>query len=407
MFYLRLIISAIRSLDANFLRSILATLGVLIGVSSVVACMSIMEGFSNNLMRQFKSLGSNLLYVMPQSTLVGGRQRALAQTLTLDDCEAIKRELGGELAAIAPQATGSATIKRFQKSDTFPVIATSDAYFDVHAFDAASGRVFTTDDARDESSSVCCLGDRVAERLFGGMEPVGQSVKINSVPYRVVGVMEEKGSLGFLNADEVVYIPIAAGLKRFLNRRWLDSITVAAEDPNRLEAIEKKLVLQLRTLHGTAKAGKPDDFRVTNQESSLENFKQIMLYFRVVFYSIAGISLVVGGIGIMNIMLVSVTERTREIGVRMAVGARRWDILVQFLVESLIISLFGGAFGLLLGAMFADLLGKVIEGFFKTEITAGIIWTALLTSVLVGVFSGVYPAWKASRQNPVDALRYE
>jgi putative ABC transport system permease protein len=238
------------------------------------------------------------------------------------------------------------------------------------------------------------------------MDPVGQTVKVGEKAYRVLGVMEKKGSLGFLDADEAVYLPIEAGLKRFFNRKWLLRITVGIKDATRLEEVQKQVQRVLRASHHI-RAGEDDDFRVFNQEESLQSFNQIMLIWKIVFYNIAGISLLVGGIGIMNIMLVSVTERTREIGVRMAVGARRGDILLQFLLEALIISFLGGAFGLLLGAMFADLLNKVVVQFFRTQITPMVMITAVATSTVVGVLSGIYPALKASRLNPVDALRYE
>ena len=406
MFYIRLFFTAMRSLDANFLRSLLATIGVLIGVASVVACMAIMEGFSNDITRKFKSLGSNLVYVQPSVAFVEGRPRGISQTLRVSDAQLIQKELPELIEIIAPEASGTSNIKRYQKSGTYAVISTSADYFDLHSFQATAGRVFNHDESRDETANVVCVGYGVADELFGGMEPLGQTVKIGSVAYRVIGVMEKKGSLGFLDADNAVYIPIQIGLRRFLNRDWLDRLTIAVADPSKMEQAERELKRVMRGAHGL-RAGQDDDFRVQNQEESLDTFKQIMLYFKVVFYSIAGISLIVGGIGIMNIMLVSVTERTREIGVRMAVGARRSDILLQFLIEGLIISLLGGGCGILLGAMFADLLQKVIEDFFKTELSLKVIIVAVATSTIVGVASGLYPAYKASRLDPVEALRYE
>ena len=406
-FHLRLAVTALRSLDSHFLRSLLATLGVLIGVASVVACMSILEGFSNDIAKRFKSLGSNLLYVTPDMAFVEGRPVGVAQTLTLEDVRRMNRELPGQVDQVAPVCVGQAMIKYLQNS--FPnaqVIATSDAYFDIHDFEAQTGQVLTKAQSDDEGASVVCLGTKVADELFGGMDPVGQIVKIGDKAFRVVAVMEKKGSLGFLDADQSVYIPIKSGLKRFFNRKWLNRVTVSIADPEGMDRTQKAVERLLRNSH-RIRPGQPDDFRVTNQEESLQNFNQLMLIYKVVFYSIAGISLLVGGIGIMNIMLVSVTERTREIGVRMAVGARRGDILLQFLVEALIISLLGGGFGLLLGGMFADLLNKMIVGFFRTQITPLVMITAVATATVVGVLSGLYPALKASRLDPVDALRYE
>jgi putative ABC transport system permease protein len=407
MFYLRLALTALRSLDSHFLRSLLATLGVLIGVGSVVACMSILEGFSNDIAKRFKSLGSNLLYIHPTAASVEGRPVGLAQTLPLEDVRLLKRELADQIDTVAPECTGSATVKYFQNS--YPaavVIATSDEYFTMHAFEAQHGQVLNKAHSEDEGAAVVCLGAKIADKLFGGMDPVGQTVKVGEKAYRVLGGLVKMGSLGFLVADEAVYLPIEAGLMRFFNRKWLLRITVGIKDATRLEEVQKQVQRVLRASHHI-RAGEDDDFRVFNQEESLQSFNQIMLIWKIGFYNIAGISLLVGGIGIMNIMLVSVTERTREIGVRMAVGARRGDILLQFLLEALIISFLGGAFGLLLGAMFADLLNKVVVQFFRTQITPMVMITAVATSTVVGVLSGIYPALKASRLNPVDALRYE
>jgi putative ABC transport system permease protein len=408
MFYLRLIFTSLRSLDSHFLRSLLATLGVLIGVSSVVACMSILEGASNDIFKRFKSLGANVLFVFPEQATVEGRPVGSAQTLVLRDIDALERELPRDIEQIAPEAIGGATVKRFHKSTDVTVVATSDAYFAVHEYKTVGvGRVFTRAESTSPDAAVTLLGSKVADRLFGGSDAVGQTVKIGNATYRVVGVLEKRGSLGFLNADETVYIPIQAGLKRFFNRDWLTRLTIAVHDPEKIDELQTDIRRVLRQTHHI-RPGQDDDFGIFNQEEALQNINQAMLVFKIVFYSIAGISLVVGGIGIMNIMLVSVTERTREIGVRMAVGARRSDILLQFLVEALVISLLGGAMGLLLGAMFADVMEKVLRQMnFKTEINATIIIASLATATIVGVFSGLYPAFKASRLDPVEALRYE
>jgi putative ABC transport system permease protein len=406
MFYIRLVITALRSLDTHFLRSLLATLGVLIGVGSVVACMSILEGATNEIIRDLSTLGSNLLFVSPALARIEGRPVGAAQTLVVEDAQRLMRELPEDIKAISCEALGQAVVKRFQKSETYTVIATTDEYFEINDFEAKHGRVLSKVEADDDTRLVVCLGYKVAETLFGGMDPVGQTVKIRNTAYRVIGVMRPRGNIGFLNADECVYIPIKAGLKRFFNRRWLTLMTVQVADQTRLDEIKKKVAAVLRRAHHI-RVGQPDDFEIDTLEEVMRNVNEATLIFRIVFYSIAGISLVVGGIGIMNIMLVSVTERTREIGVRMAVGARRGDILLQFLVEALIISLVGGGFGLLLGVMFADLLDKILEGMFKTEITISVVITALATITVVGVLSGIYPALKASRLDPVDALRYE
>ncbi len=407
MFFLRLAITALRSLDTHFLRSLLATLGVLIGVGSVVACMSILEGATNEVIRNLSTLGSNVLYVSPAVARIEGRPVGRAQTLVIEDARALMRELPDEIQAISCEAMGpQALVKRFQKSETYTLIATTEKYFEINDYNASHGRVLTEAESEDDTKMVVCLGSKVAEELFGGMDPVGQSVKIRGAAYRVVGVLEARGNIGFLNADECVYIPIESGLRRYFNRKWLDLMTVQVIDQDKVDKTKKKVEAVLRRAHHV-RVGQPDDFEIHTQEEVMRNVNEATVIFKVVFYSIAGISLVVGGIGIMNIMLVSVTERTREIGVRMAVGARRGDILLQFLVEALIISLVGGSFGLLLGVMFADLLDKILRGMFTTEITINVVVTALVTITVVGVVSGIYPAFKASRLDPVEALRYE
>lgn len=402
----RLVMTALRSLDAHFLRSLLATLGVLIGVGSVVACMSILEGATNKIIADLSQLGSNAIYVSPAVARVENRAVGASQTLVIDDLHALEREFPDEITAISAEALGSATLKRFQKSATYTVVATSDRFFQIHAYKAQFGRVISKTDAEDELALVVCLGSKVAEKLFGSGDPVGQTVKIRNASYRVIAVMEPRGNVGLMNGDETVYIPLKSGLKRFFNRRWLNWITIEIADPSKSDDLQKRIASVLRKRHNV-RVGQDDDFKIFTQEEVLRNVNEATLIFKIVFYSIAGISLVVGAIGIMNIMLVSVTERTREIGVRMAVGARRFDILLQFLIEAMIISLLGGGFGLLLGVMFADLLDKVLQGMFATQITSGVVYTALATTTIVGVVSGIYPAWKASRMDPVEALRYE
>jgi len=406
MFYLRLAISALRSLDVHFLRTLLATLGVLIGVGSVVACMSILEGATNKVVRNLSTLGSRLLFVQPAIARIEGRPVGAAQTLTVDDSFLMERELPEVISAVSCEAFGQANIKYFQKSESYNVIATTDEYFKIHDYKADFGRVISRTDSMDESKLITCLGSKVAEKLFGGMDPVGQSVKVRNGAYRVIGVLEPHGNVGFVNADECVYIPIKAGLKRFFNRRWLTMMTLQVAEDQDVDEAKKAVEAVLRRAHNI-RVGQEDDFEIMTQEEIMRQVNEMTAIFKIVFYSIAGISLVVGGIGIMNIMLVSVTERTREIGVRMAVGARRGDILLQFLAEALIISLVGGAFGLLLGVMLADLLDKILEGMFATEITINVVITAFLTITVVGVCSGIYPAFKASRLDPVEALRYE
>jgi putative ABC transport system permease protein len=407
MFYLRLLATALRSLESHFLRSLLATMGVLIGVASVVASMAILTGAQDRILRNFKTLGSNLLYVFPETARVAGRPVGTAQTLVLDDMRAISEELGDAVRSMAPEAIGSANLKYYGNSREATVLATTAEYFDIHGLGVMSGgRVFTSSESSEELKSVVVLGNEVADDLFGGMDPVGQTVKVGGSGYRIIGVLEPYGSVGFISADSSVFIPINAGLKRFFNRNWLNRITIAATNADEVDEVQQRVTQVLRQEHNI-RVGQEDDFRILNQQQAMRQISEATLIFAIVFYSIAGISLVVGGIGIMNIMLVSVTERTREIGVRMAVGARRGDILLQFLAEALVISLIGGGLGLVLGWMLADVLQNVVQGMFYTKITPTVVIAALLSSTLVGVISGLYPAYQASQKDPVEALRYE
>jgi len=404
VFFLRLIVTALRSLDSNFLRSLLATLGVVIGVMAVISAMSILEGARREILGNFQTLGSNVLYVTPGQKKLEGRIVGIAETLQLSDIPALKNECG-EVENIAPFVSAQQTAKFLRQSVQATVIGTNNHYAEINAYKPIAGRFLSMEDAVSESSSVAVLGYTIAEKLFSGAEPIGQAIKVGNMGFRVIGVMEKKGAVGLADVDQAIFISVQTALKRVLRQKWVHQLIVKVRDADKLSVCEQQVRGVLRRIH-RIRPGEDEDFRIFNQQEILKTLNEATLIFAVVFYSSAGISLGVGGIGITNIMLVSVTERTREIGVRIAVGARRSDILFQFMIEALIISAVGGAVGLLLGMMFAHGLEKILP-IIKTHTPPKVIITALSVAFGVGLISGIYPAYKASRKDPVEALRYE
>ncbi len=401
MFFFKICMMALRSLWSNLLRTLLATLGVIIGVSAVVSAMSVLEGANRDILKRFESLGADQLMVLNGSPRRHGRH-SIVPSLEPEDADAL---LECELVhAVSPEVQSSTQIKYFSKNQHATVLGTTESYAEINNYHVATGRFLTAEDVRAARKN-CVLGYEIAQELFGATPAVGFRVKIKGLGFTVVGVMEKKGVLGFRDVDNQAIIPLATAMKRVFGLRNLTMIAVQAQSQRELAPAILQVERTLRKAHGI-RAGQDDDFAIFTQEQMKAEFSNVTKIFAVVLYSIAGISLVVGGIGIMNIMLVSVTERTREIGVRMAVGARRWDILKQFLIEASIISVMGGALGVLLGLVFTDLLEQWTR-VLKTYTAPAVIWYALVMATSVGVVSGLYPALRASRLDPVEALRYE
>ncbi|HNQ21866.1 MAG TPA: ABC transporter permease [Phycisphaerae bacterium] len=403
MFLLRLILIALRGLRTNLFRSLLATLGVIIGVGAVVSAVSILEGAKKGILEQVESLGADKIMVFNGQAERGGRHMALP-TLTIDDADVLAREGGEAIRAVAPQYQAGGQVKYFQKNAAVTVLGTSEDYATINNYAVLDGRFITREDIRG-SAMVVVLGNKVARDLFGALPPVDKTVKIDGRGFTVVGVMEERGVLGFMDVDNQVTVPISTAMDRMYGAKYLTMLVVQSEGANRVQDCVSRVRQILRGQH-RLKAGDPDDFQVFTQQEFQNNLGIVARIFAVVLYSIAGISLVVGGIGIMNIMMVSVTERTREIGVRIAVGARRTDILTQFLIEASTISLFGGAMGVVCGWAIANLLSKVTQVFeVYTPLMAVLV--ALGVAIGVGIVSGIYPAIRAAQLDPVQALRYE
>jgi putative ABC transport system permease protein len=409
----RLFIEAFESLNANKLRSILTVLGIVIGVAAVIAMLSIGRGAEASITSRIESMGTNLVYVTAGSTSEGGvvSFAGSASTLTLDDA--------GDLAGLPNVVDVSAQTENFvqavyQGQNTRTrLMGVTPSYETVSSLTLQDG-VFISEDEQNARSLVVVLGSSVAEDLFGGTGGVvGQKVRLNGQPYEVIGVLESTGGTGFLNQDDQVFIPLSTALyrlvggARFRGSSVISQITVKAGSAEAVDQVVDDVTLAMRELHETAEGA--DDFTVTSQEATLDAATEVSDTLTIFLGGVAGISLAVGGIGIMNIMLTTVTERTHEIGLRKAVGAKRRDILLQFLVESTVLSLLGGLIGAALGWGIANLMGQIeISGSTITPVVGmDSVLLATLFSMAVGLFFGIYPATRASRLLPVEALRYE
>ena len=406
---------ALRALTANKMRSILTMLGIIIGVGAVIALLSVGQGFEQYITQQFESLGSNLLFVIPGQLENGGPPGSASpqriQPLTMGDAQAVADPFQvPDVVAVAPNYSRSGTVTRGKQETASSIDGVTPEYQSVRNFKPALGE-FISQEHVNGRSRVAVLGDTVASRLFEADEyPIGQTVKLNDVPFKVIGVLEKKGGGGFGNEDNVVLIPISTAQTRLFDAGTVRGelvisvmfIQVTTQD--KMESAASRITEVLRERHRISFRD-DDDFTVVNQADLIQVFGEFTAVFTTVLGAIAGISLLVGGIVIMNIMLVSVTERTREIGIRKAVGAKRRDILLQFLVEAMVLSLLGGIMGIVLGYLASTALSGLLD--LTTVVTVGAILLATGFSAAVGLFFGIYPATRAARLNPIDALRYE
>lgn len=403
MFHLRILITAIRGLHQNMLRSMLATLGVVIGVGAVIAAVSILEGAQKDILERFEALGADQVLVMNGSDRRSARSVQVS-SLEPEDADHVLHDGNGLIIETVPQVTNVAQVKYYEKNVVASVLGTAASYARVNTYEVVEGEFITREDVRGATMN-CVLGHKVAEDLFGPRPCLGKKVKINGKTFNVIGRMEERGTIGFVEVDKQVVIPYTTAMGRMFGQRHLSMLVAQCVDAAKLPACIDNVRKSLRSAH-RIRAGEPDDFQVFSQERLKQDFGQVAQIFAIVLYSIAGISLLVGAIGIMNIMLVSVTERTREIGVRIAVGARRLDILEQFLAEASIISSLGGAFGVLCGWAIANFISEFTQ-VLPTHTPPMIVALALVMAFMVGVLSGIYPAVRASRLDPVTALRFE
>ncbi len=409
MFFLRVCQMAFRSLWIHPLRSALATLGVIIGVAAVVAAMAILEGMSARMASGFSSMGSNRMFVMPNVERRSGRLVGSFDSLKLADADAIRQNCPS-VQRVMPQVSSGSLVKFLSKNTDASILGCTEAYEKINSHTVAEG-VFITRGNVQTAASVAVLGSKIKRELFGGRPALDEKIKIFGLrgprTFTVIGVMEAKGNIAFQDVDRQVVIPVTTAMDKLNGVDSVQTIMVEAISPadHDIEAARGQIKKELRRRH-KIRAGKDDDFQVQAQKEFVEQFAQFQQIIGVVLGSIAGISLVVGGIGIMNIMLVAVTERTREIGVRMAMGAQRGDVLRQFLIEASVVSFMGGALGVLMGWGLANSIEQITR-LFETVTTGWSITLALGMATCTGIISGIYPAWKASRLDPVEALRYE
>jgi putative ABC transport system permease protein len=402
--------AAVTALRANLLRSILTSLGIIIGISSVIAMVAIGAGAESRVKNTIESLGSNIMIVLNGSHTAGGARGGTGtnQALTEGDAQALQREIPSvEVAAGSVQ--GQFQLIAGNTNWSTRIQGMTDGYLVARNWEIDQGRPFTDTEYRG-AGKVILLGATVADKLFPGQDAIGRIVRVNRVPMQVVGVLAAKGQTPFgQDQDDTAFIPLATAKKRVLGGRWVKSdlvsmITVKVRDAQDVNAAEAEVTSLMRQRHHI-QHDQPDDFRIRNISQYLAARAESTRVMGILLASVAAISLIVGGIGIMNIMLVSVTERTREIGLRMALGARRRDILTQFVVESITLSILGGLIGVALGVGGSYLIAAT--GQWPVLIEPRAIGMAVGFSAAVGVFFGFYPARKASKLDPIDALRYE
>lgn len=404
--------SALRSLRANKVRSALTMLGIIIGVGAVVALLSIGQGAQAAILGEIEAIGSNLIFVMPgsvsMSAAIGGS--ASSEVLTLDDAMAIARPGNcPDCSIVAPQYDHSAEIVYRDASVYTTVCGTTPEYQRVRNYEMQLGQFFSDQDV-GVAARVAVIGAEVAEELFGPEDPLGRIVRINRVPFRVIGVLRQEGAGALMTRDQIVVVPLSTATQLFGRdsvsgdgSRLVTRINVSAADATRIEQAIEQITELLRQRHKIE--NERDDFSVTSLKDLADVTSSVTRVLTVFLAAIAAISLVVGGIGIMNTMLVSVVERTREIGLRKAVGAKRSDILSQFLIEAVVLSLAGGAVGILIGMGISALVN--LSGAFVARLSLQSVALATGFSIAVGMFFGIYPARRAARLNPIEALHYE
>lgn len=402
---------AIRSLGSNKLRTALTMLGVIIGVGAVIAMLAIGEGASQRVSQSISAMGTNLVTVVPGNPRIrggfgGGGQQIT--TLLPEDADAIGNNLRNTVDLVAPAARGGATVKMGNQNTQTSVIGTVPAYQSVNNSGVGTGRFITPDDV-DGRLKVAVVGRTVVANLLGSpnANPVGMSVEINRIQFQIVGVLLPKGSGAFgQDQDDVIIVPLSTALRRVFNQTYLNTIYVECTSPTKMDLATEQITALLRRRHHLMPPFPDnDDFSVRSQSALLETSQSVTGTMTALLAGVAVVSLIVGGIGIMNIMIVSVTERTREIGIRKAVGATERDILAQFLTESLVVSVLGGLIGIAIGILGSKLVAGALG--WPAVVRPQAVLLSFVVAASIGIFFGIYPAQKAAKLNPIDALRWE
>jgi len=396
---------AFRALRRNKMRSVLTALGIIIGVGAVIAMVSIGNGAKAQVEQQIASLGENVILIFSGSVTSSGIRTGWgsAGTLKIEDAEAIRREVPGVIA-VSEEVISTRQVSSGNQNWFTRVYGESPEYFDIRQWPLSEGAIFTPQDVRS-ANKVCVIGRTTASQVFGSDNPIGQVLRIQGVPFLVTGVLTPKGlSPQGTDQDDIVIMPYTSAMKRVIGGTTLRGINVQVGSPDDLGPAQQQITELLRQRHNI-RPGREDDFTVRNQQEIAETATSTSRVMALLLGAIASVSLLVGGIGIMNIMLVSVTERTREIGVRLAVGAHGRDILTQFLIEAVTLSSIGGVIGIIVGLGASQVLSAVAN--WPTLISVTSIIVAFFFSAAVGIFFGFYPAREASRLDPIEALRYE
>ena len=395
---------AVNALLANKLRSLLTMLGIIIGVGAVIAMVTIGMGVRTSVADSFASLGSNMLIIMPGSTNHGGVRGAAGsrKSLKYDDAKAIESKIKG-IDYVSPTVSSSYQVVNGNLNWNTSVEGVTPELMQIRALKVENGSFISASDM-NKRSRVAVIGPTVAANLFGAENPVGQNIRINNQPFKVIGITASKGQSIGQDQDDVIYIPLTTAQERMLAITHIHSVNIQVSSPEKMDQVQAEIENLLRQRHHI-RAGMEDDFTVRNMTSLMESFTENTNMITLLLGSIASISLLVGGIGIMNIMMVSVTERTREIGIRKALGATSSNVLMQFMIESMVIGIVGGVIGIASGI----LLSKAIGAFGGLTTTVDILPVLVSFSFAVGIglFFGIYPARKAARLDPIDALRYE